>query len=267
MNILITGATDGIGKQTALELAQMGHTIFIHGRNHMRLSETKTWILSQVPEAIIDTFKADFASLQEVKQMAEEILVLSTPLDVLINNAGVFEKKLAFSADGFERTFAINHLAHFYLTLLLLPLLKAQASARIINVASSSQASIIDFESLNAEKGYNTYDAYELSKLCNVLFTFKLAKELKEISITVNALDPGMISTKILRTGWGIGGGSLHSGAATSIFLATSAEGGQSSGYYYENKQQHQASKAAYLQENQDELWKISLELCAQSLE
>ncbi len=116
MNIFITGATDGIGKQTALELALLGHTVFIHGRNSSRLSETKDWILSQAPNAIIESFKADFASLQEVKQMAQTFLSKNKPLEVLINNAGVFEKKLTYSAEGFERTFAINHLAHFYLT-------------------------------------------------------------------------------------------------------------------------------------------------------
>ncbi|MDA3907280.1 MAG: SDR family NAD(P)-dependent oxidoreductase [Bacteroidales bacterium] len=266
MNIFITGATDGIGKQTALELAQKGHVLFIHGKNSKRTSDTKNWIISKVPSAIIETFKADLSSLSEVKQMADEFLFLGKSIDVLINNAGVFEKHLAYSADGFERTFAINHLAHFYLTLLLLPLIKSQPSARIINVASSAQASTIDFENLNAEKGYNAYYAYELSKLCNVLFTFKLTKELSENSITVNALDPGVISTKILHSGWGIGGGSLHSGAATSVFLATSLEGGQSTGHYYENKQQYQASRAAYIKENQEKLWKISLEMSSLNL-
>lgn len=265
MNILITGATDGIGKQTALELAKLGYSLFIHGRNSTRLSETKSWIRSQVPTAHIETFKADFSSLQEVKQLANFFLSKGKLLDVLINNAGVFEKHLAYSAEGFELTFAINHLAHFYLTHLLLPLLKTQESARIINVASMAQASTINFDALNAEKGYNSYDAYELSKLCNILFTFKLARELKVNSITVNSLHPGVISTKILHAGWGIGGGSWHSGAATSIFLATSTEGGKNTGQYYVNKQKSQATGAAYILENQEKLWKKSLEMCGLS--
>jgi len=262
MNILITGATDGIGKQTALELAQLGHDIFIHGRNAERLSETKSWIQSLHPTAKIETFLADFASLDEVKQMANSVLSKNKQLDVLINNAGVFEKYFKKNTDGYERTFAINHLAHFYLTHLLLPQLKSQAFARIINVASMAQATSIDFNALNGEKGYNPYDAYELSKLCNILFTFKLATELEENSITVNALHPGVISTKILHTGWGIGGGDLHSGAVTSVFLATSPEGAQSSGHYYINKQKENASRAAYILENQDMLWERSLEMC-----
>lgn len=262
MNILITGATDGIGKQTSLELAQMGHTLFIHGRNAERLSETKSFIQSQHPKAIIETFMADFASLTEIKNMAITILANNKPLDVLINNAGVFEKHFKKSADGYERTFAINHLAPFYLTLLLLPKLKTLASARIINVASMAQASSIDFEALNAEKGYDSFDAYELSKLCNILFTLKLANILQKDSITVNALHPGVISTKILHAGWGFGGGSWHSGAATSVFLATSSEGAQNSGHYYVNKQKAKASEAAYIPGNQDILWKKSLEMC-----
>lgn len=262
MNILITGATDGIGKQTALELAQLGHTLLIHGRNTKRLSETKNWIQSQVSNATIDPFLADFASLGEVRKMAAAILDNGKPIDVLINNAGVFEKHLIKSTDGYERTFAINHLAHFYLTLLLLPSIKHQTSARIINVASMAQASSIDFDNLNAEKGYNSYDAYELSKLCNVLFTFKLARELKESSITVNALDPGVINTKVLHAGWGMGGGTWHTGAITSVFLATSTEGEENTGYYYVNKQKSQASKAAYITENQDRLWEISRAFC-----
>lgn len=262
MNILITGATDGIGKQTAQELAQLGHTLFIHGRNAARLSETQNWILSQVPNATIEILKADFSSLQEVKQMANNFLSKEKPLDVLINNAGVFQKQLTYSDEGFELTFAINHLAHFYLTYLLLPHLKTQPSARIINVASMAQASSINFEALNAEGGYNPYDAYELSKLCNILFTYKLARELKDKSITVNTLDPGVISTKVLHAGWGIGGGSWHSGAATSVYLATSPEGSKSTGHYYVNKQKSQASRVAYILENQDKLWEKSLEMC-----
>lgn len=262
MNIFITGATDGIGKQTALELAQLGHSLFIHGRSAARLSETTNWIQSQVPSANIESFQSDFASLQEVKQMADSFLAKGRNLDVLINNAGVFEKQLTYSRDGFECTFAINHLAHFYLTHLLLPLLKTQSSARIINVASMAQASSINFEALNGEDGYDPYSAYELSKLCNILFTFKLARELKNYPISTNALHPGVISTKVLHAGWGIGGGSWHSGAATSIYLATSLEGSKNTGHYYIDTKKSQASRTAYNLENQEKLWKKSLEMC-----
>ncbi|MBN1649932.1 MAG: SDR family NAD(P)-dependent oxidoreductase [Bacteroidales bacterium] len=262
MKTIITGATDGIGKQTALELAQLGHHVFIHGRNEERLSETKNWILNQVPNAEIQAFRADFASLKEVSTFAKQLLSLNTAFDVLINNAGVIEKKLAYSADGFERTFAINHLAPFYLTLLLLPHLKKQTSCKIINVASDAQATTIDFNALNAEKGFNIYDAYELSKLCNVLFTFKLAREVDQNQITVNALHPGVISTKILHAGWGMGGASWHSGAATSVYLASTSKENQGSGHYYVNKQKAKAVAAAYDKENQDLLWEKSLQMC-----
>lgn len=262
MNIFITGATDGIGKQASLELAQMGHQIFIHGRNEEHLLETKNWILTQIPKAVINTYKADFASLCEIKKMTDVFLSKGITLDVLINNAGLFEKNLSYSSDGFERTLAVNYLAHFYLTHLFLPVLISHPAARIINVASMAQASSIDFNSLNAENGYNPYDAYALSKLCNVLFTFKLARELKDKSISVNALHPGEISTKILREGWGMSGSSWHTGASTILFLATSNEGIQNTGHYYVNKQKSQASGVAYNLENQDRLWELSLGMC-----
>ncbi|MFH0999317.1 MAG: SDR family NAD(P)-dependent oxidoreductase [Bacteroidota bacterium] len=262
MNILITGATDGIGKQSALELAQAGHQIFIHGRSSERLQETKNWILNQFSSAKIETLIADFSSLKNVKKMADSLIAKKVKLNVLINNAGVFEKKLGYSKDGFELTFAINHLAHFYLTHLLLPLLKAGSPSRIINIASDAQANYIDFDALNAEKGFNSYDAYELSKLCNVLFTFKLAKILKPDGISVNGLHPGVISTKILHSGWGMGGGSWHSGAATTVYLATNDEGIDNSGFYYVRKLKEKASPAAYSIDNQDNLWQLSLKMC-----
>ncbi len=265
-SIFITGATDGIGKQTALELAIKGHDLYIHGRNPERLQETKEWIQNQAPKVKIKSFLADFSSLAEVKQMAEFFLNQDLPLDVLINNAGVFEKKLSYTKDQYERTFAINYLAPFLLSNLLLNKLKHQLNSRIINVASMAQATRIDFETLNAEKGYNPYAAYELSKLCNVLFSFKLAKNLKTHAVFVNALHPGVISTKVLHAGWGMGGGSWHEGAATSIFLATSLEGSKNSGFYYVNKRKDKASPAAYIQENQDLLWQKSMEMCSDFL-
>jgi NAD(P)-dependent dehydrogenase (short-subunit alcohol dehydrogenase family) len=261
--VFISGATDGIGKQTALELAIKGYNLYLHGRNPERIKETKAWIRKQVPGANIKSFLADFSSLAEVKQMAESFLDQDLPLDILINNAGVFEKKLSFSKDHYERTFAVNHLAPFLLSNLLLNKLKTRTDSRIINVASMAQASSIDFETLNAEKGYNPYEAYELSKLCNVLFSFKLAKILKNHTLAVNALHPGVISTKVLHAGWGMGGGSWHEGATTSVFLATSAEGGKNSGFYYSNMRKAKASPAAYIPENQDLLWQKSMEMCS----
>lgn len=262
MKIFITGATDGIGKQTALELAQLGHHLFIHGRKSNRLEETREWILAQVPNTNIELYLADFASLSDVQSMANTYRSKHESLDVLVNNAGVFEKKYSLTKDGFERTFAINHLAHFYLTLQFLPLLKVSSSARIINVASRAQASHIDFDNLNAEKGYDPYKAYELSKLCNILFTAKLARELSQTSISTNALHPGVIDTKILHAGWNIKGDALKNGAATSVYLATSLDIGKTSGLYYIDKQISRPSKAADKIENQDKLWEISLKMC-----
>ncbi len=236
-NILVTGANDGIGKQTALELAKLGHNVFIHARNKSKCESAIEFIEKKVEGADLGYFIADFSSLAEVRTMAEKMNSELSHLDVLINNAGVYMKKRELSSDGFEMTFAVNHLAPFLLTNLTLNLLKNSEEGRIINVSSiASQRANFDFDNLQGEKSFDGYGAYALSKLANILFTFELAERLESSNITVNCLHPGVIGTKLLHKGFGMGGGSLEEGSETSVYLAVSPEVKNITGKYFLSK-------------------------------
>ena len=181
---------------------------------------------------------------------------------MLINNAGVFENEKIFTSDGYEMTFGVNHLAHFLLTILLLDLIKSSAPSRIINVSSMAHSgNEFDLENLNSEKSFSSYNAYAISKAANILFTYKLAKDLEGTGVTVNALHPGVISTKLLHKGWGIGGASLESGAATSVYLASSDEVEGVTGKYFSNKRRSRSSSLTHDEELQQKLWDISYKM------
>jgi NAD(P)-dependent dehydrogenase (short-subunit alcohol dehydrogenase family) len=233
--ILITGATDGIGKQTALELARGGARLLLHGRNQSKLEATRDELQRLVVGSLVEIVTADFSSLSEVRGLAEDVAARHGAIDVLVNNAGVYMNQLGMSRDGHEMTFAVNHLAPFLLTHLLLDALRAAPRARIVNVSSvAHMRGVLDFENLRGEKGFAPYGAYALSKLANVLFTVELARRLDGAPITVNALHPGVVSTKLLIEGFGMqGSDSLSQGAATSVYLATSPEVADVSGRYF----------------------------------
>ena len=178
--ILITGSTDGIGKQTAFELAEMGAAVIIHGKNSLRTKSVYEEIKQKTSNDSVDFFIADFSSLKKVKALSQYIHWKYDKLDVLINNAGVFETERKLSVDGFEKTFAVNHLAHFLLTTLLMDLIKKSDYSRIINVASMAHASELDFDNLNGEKFYDGSTAYSYSKLCNIMFTYYLTQKLRD---------------------------------------------------------------------------------------
>ncbi len=257
--ILITGSTDGIGKQTAKKLAKSGATILLHGRNATKGQSVKEEIIKSTGNTNIKFFKADFSSLHEVRALAEAIKSQYPYLNVLINNAGIFESSFKRSKDGLEMTFAVNHLAHFLLTCLLIDSLCAGAPARIINVASMAHSDTIDFDNLQGEKGYSGYTAYAYSKLENILFTFKLARLLDGTNITANCLHPGVINTKLLRAGWGIGGASTEQGAQAIVFLTESPQLKQKSGkYFFDLQGERQPTAMAYDEGVQERLWNIS---------
>jgi NAD(P)-dependent dehydrogenase (short-subunit alcohol dehydrogenase family) len=260
--ILITGSTDGIGKQTALELAQLGNRIIIHGRDINRCIDVRNHIKAISGNKYIDFIAADLSSMKAVRSMAEEIKNNYKKLDVLINNAGVFERKKKITADGFERTFAVNHLSVFLLTGLLYDLIKNSAPARIITVSSMAHASEIDFDNLQGEKHYDGHDAYSRSKLCNILFTFELAERLNHNGVTANCLHPGVISTKLLHAGWGMGGASLESGAQTSVYLAAAEELEDVTGKYFSNRRESKPAAICNDINVRKKLWKISESLC-----
>jgi NAD(P)-dependent dehydrogenase (short-subunit alcohol dehydrogenase family) len=259
--ILITGSTDGIGKQTAFELASAGHKVIIHGRKEQRAKAVYDEIANATGNNLLDYVTADLSSLGEVRQLAEDINSKYDKLDVLLNNAGVFYGQKELSADGYEMTFAVNHLAHFLLTNLLLDTIKKADNGRIVTVSSMAHSSDIDFDNLQGEKFYDGYTAYACSKLCNILFTFHLAKMLAGTNVTANCLHPGVISTKLLHAGWGMGGGSLKQGAETSVYLAISKDVENISGKYFVSKRAAHPAEISYDIEVQKRLWEISLKM------
>jgi NAD(P)-dependent dehydrogenase (short-subunit alcohol dehydrogenase family) len=179
-------------------------------------------------------------------------------LNILINNAGVFEHERILTADGIEQTFAVNHLAGFLLTGLLLDVLKGNSPARIINVSSMTHSSSMNFDNLQGEKHYSGYEAYAASKLANILFSFFLAERLKDSGVTVNCLHPGVINTKLLNAGWGMCGTSVEQGAETSVYLASSPDVEGLTGGYYRDRRPAPPEKICGDRKIQDRLWKLS---------
>ncbi len=260
--VLITGSTDGIGRQTAFVLAWKGYHVIIHGRNEEKVDETIRTIRDTSDNPDIEGVVGDFSSLKDVQELSEACSRRLGHLDRLINNAGIFQSRFERSADGYEMTFAVNHLAHFLLTRGLLPLLRKAGEARIIVVSSMAHASAIDFDNLQAEHSFDGYEAYSVSKLCNILFTYKLARDLKQAGITVNCLHPGVINTKLLRKGWGSIGASVKEGAKTSVYLTDSPQAAGITGRYFVNSRPTRSAPVSYDISIQERLWQISERLC-----
>ncbi|MFH0735743.1 MAG: SDR family oxidoreductase [bacterium] len=257
--ILITGSTDGIGKTTAKLLAKNDNKIIIHGRNEEKCVNTVNEIIKAAGNKNIEYVIGDFASLNSVKKMADDVLNKYPYINVLINNAGIYAKNKVLTVDGFESTFAVNHLAPFLLTGLLLPLLKKGSPSRIINVSSAAhKRAKLDINDLNLTKSFEHYFAYANSKLANVLFSNYLAEKVKNKNITVNSLHPGVIGTKLLKEGFGMKGAGLEEGAATSVYLAESEEINSISGKYFIDKTEVPSSNVSYKKELQQKLWEIS---------
>ncbi len=262
MKALVTGSTDGIGFATAEKLAAMGYFVLLHGRNEKRCAEAADKIKSKNPNAKLDFIPADFSDLNEVEAASKLILKKHTDLEVLINNAGVFFYDREITKDGFEATFQINYLSHVLLTLNLTNALIKQRRGRIINVSSMAHAwAKLDFENLNGEKYYSGEEAYAVSKLCNIMFTYKLSRVIAGSGVTVNALHPGVINTKLLRKGWGIGGAPVSNGSETSLYLAASEEVENITGKYFVDKKPVASSKISYDKELQEELWNLTLRM------
>ncbi len=258
--VLVTGSTDGIGRQTALEIARLGAGLIIHGRNEKRAVTAAKSIKSTAKNQYVEFITADLSSQEQIRAMSDEIHERYKRLDILINNAGVVQKTKTLTVDGLETTFAVNHLAPFLLTALLLDLLKKGEPSRIINVSSMAHASMIDFSNLQGEKHYEAYQAYTLSKLGNIIFTYELAKRLNGSRITVNCLHPGVINTKLLRTTFS-GGSPVSEGAKTPLYLATAPELESVTGRYFIDRKETRSTSISYDQTVRDRFWKISEEL------
>lgn len=260
--ILITGATDGIGKVSALELARMGHHVLVHGRNAARGNSVVDEIKRTTKNSQVEFVRADLASLAEVRALAAQLERNCPRLDVLVNNAGVFRHERRLTTDGFEETFAVNHLAHFLLANLLLDRIRASTPARIVHVSSGTHRSAkLEWDNLEGEKKYDGYEAYARSKLANLLFAYALAERLRGTGVTSNALHPGVIRTKLLTEGWGSGGTDLSHGGDTVVYAATAPELETVTGRYFDNKREATSSTASHDKELQRKLWDWSARL------
>jgi retinol dehydrogenase 14 len=269
---LITGATSGIGKATAVGLANMGASVVMVGRDRGRGEAAMAEIKEGSPNASVDLMLADLSSQKEIRRLADEFKDAYPRLDVLVNNAGVFLGKRITTADGIEMTFAVNHLAYFLLTNLLLDVLEASAPSRIVNVSSGAQSNgTIDFADLQGEKGYKGTKAYSQSKLANVLFTYELARRLEGTGVTANCLHPGAVRTNFGSGSSGIFGFMVRAlrplmvspekGAETSIYLASSPEVEGVSGRYFVKKAGARSSDESYDERTARRLWEVSAEL------
>ena len=257
---MLTGATDGIGKQTAFALAERGAILLMHGKNSIRGQKIRAQIISKTGNDRVSYFNANFTSFDEINKFSEDIHKDFSHIDILINNAGVYENDKIILDSGIEKSFMVNHLAPFSLTLQLLDLLKKSKNARIINVSSMIHASSIDFENLNGEKYYSGDNAYSLSKLCNVLFTYELSDLLKSEKVTVNCLHPGVINTKLLRAGWSEFGDFTSEGANRLDYLAESGDVKDVTGKYFMNDSITKSAPISYNKNVRKRLWDISLE-------
>ncbi|MFO0624638.1 MAG: SDR family oxidoreductase [Polyangiales bacterium] len=231
--VLVTGATDGIGRETARQLAERGAAVILHGRDPARLQASVAAVAAAVPGATLHTALGDLSRLDEVRALAADIVARFPRLDALIHNAGIFAQAHTRTVDGFESTLAVNHLAPFVLTHLTLGALRA-AGGRVVTVSSvAHQRGELDLHDLGHEQGFSGYAAYARSKLCNVLFAAEMARRLGD-AVTSNSLHPGVVSTKLLATGFGMqGNDSLAEGAATSVFLALDPSVAGQTGKYF----------------------------------
>jgi len=241
---LITGDTNGIGKSTAHELARMGATVVIVGRNAQKTSQVVEEIRAASGNNTVDSLLADLSSQQEVRRLANEFKSKYSHLHVLLNNAGAVFMQRQLSVDGIEMTFALNHLAYFLLTNLLLDKIQASAPARIINVSPGAHTyGKVEFDNLQDERDYSSR-AYGNSKLATILFTKELARRLEGTGVTVNALHPGFVSTgfgknnpgflmKTIRAVVPLIAHSTEKGAEKSIYLASSPEVQSIAGKYF----------------------------------
>ena len=264
--VLVTGATDGIGRATALALASRGVRVLVHGRDARKAASVADEIRGVAGAGALagDPVIADLSALADVRRLAEHVTSAVPRLDVLLHNAGVYNKRRVETADGFEMTFAVNHLAPFLLTAELVPLLEASAPSRIVVVASMThQGATLDLRDLQATRGYDAYAAYATSKLANVLFARALARQLDPARVTANALHPGVIATKLLHAGFGGGGRSAEQGAVTSAYVATDPALAGVSGRYFDAARESPVGAAARDDALGERLWSASVELVA----
>ncbi|MCX6053443.1 MAG: SDR family oxidoreductase [Chloroflexi bacterium] len=267
---LVTGATSGIGKVTAIALAAQGANVIITGRNLQKTREAAHQIKLETGSESVDYLLADFSDLGQVRKLATEFKERYSRLDVLLNNAGAFFNGHHRTSYGVEETFLVNHLAPFLLTNLLIETLKNSAPARVILVSSDAhKLATLDFDDLEFNHGFFGIKAYGRSKLANLLFTFELARRLEGTGVSVNAVHPGHVATDIWKTNFSIFGPLLkyitslialtpQQGADTLIYLASSPEVAKITGQYFIKRESVPSSPLSLDEETADKLWTVS---------
>ena len=276
---LVTGATNGIGTETALALAEQGAHVVISGRSAQKAEATRADIARRSGNRNVDVLIADLSSLAEVRKLADSFLASHPALHVLVNNAGVVNTERKLTVDGFEAMFAVNHLAYFLLTNLLLERMQESAPARIVNVASDAHMfGAIDWDDLQSERKFGGLPfvggmrVYGASKLANILFTRELARRIEGTGVTANCLHPGMVRTGLGQNNGGVAATiaglfmyplalSPARGAETSVYLASSPEVAAANGRYFARKRESRLSSEARDADAARRLWEISAEL------
>ncbi len=274
---VVTGANSGIGKETALTLARMGATLVLVCRSEARGTEALEDIKAQTGNDAVALVVADFSSQRQVRDAAQAILAMQDRLDVLVNNAGVtpWERRVT-AENGLELIFAVNHLAPFLLTNLLLDRLKASAPARVVTVSSGAHRRVpLNFDDLQNEQHYVPFDVYSQSKLANVYFTYELARRLEGSGVTANCLHPGVVSTALFRHLPPFLGVAVKlarpllltpaQGADTVVYLAASPDVADVSGRYFERREAVESSSISHDAESARRLWEVSEALTAES--
>ncbi len=270
-NCMITGATSGIGRSTALELGQMGAKLILVCRNRERGEELVREI-QRNGNSEVELMIADLESQAQIRKLAADFLATRKPLHVLINNAGVFNLKRKTTSDGLEEVFAVNHLAYFLLTMLLLDRIKESAPARIINIASDlHQRATMKFDDLGGERSYGSFASYAQSKLGNVLFTYELARRLAGSGVTVNCVHPGAVATNLAKNNgilasaaWKLIGAFMKSpddGARTQIYLAASPDVEGITGKYFIDSKEARSSAESHDANIARRLWDVSAQM------
>ena len=269
-NCIITGATDGIGKQTALDLAKLGYSIGLVGRNQEKGDAVLNEIAYATDNHSLKFFKADLSKINNLENLSNEIKKEYNSINILINNAGAYFSKYIETKEGLEMTFALNHLSYFKLTQLLMDIIKIDQPGRIINVASSAHfGAKLDINDIQMKKGYKGWTAYRNSKLMNILFTYEIHKRYKHTGITFNSLHPGFVDTSFGDNNTGLGKNifsigkkliaiNVIKGASTNVYLASSDEVENVSGKFFDKSKSVKSSKVSYSDSNQLKLWSYS---------
>jgi NAD(P)-dependent dehydrogenase (short-subunit alcohol dehydrogenase family) len=271
---LVTGANSGIGKVTAKALAAGGASVIMVSRNRDKGEAARDEIVKETGAENVDLMIADFSDLSQIRRLAAAVKAKYPRLHTLVNNAGTFIHERTLTVDGYETTFAVNHLGYFLLTRELLDLLKSSAPARIVNVASDAhRRGHIHFDDLNLENGYGVWKAYAQSKLANVLFTYELARRLEGTGVTSNCLHPGVVGTNLFNSIGGLAGKFLRlfspfmrtpeKGADTIIWLASSPEVENITGKYFADRKEQATIPESYDTAIAARLWEVSERMCS----